>query len=366
MVQPLSLKSPHARSHRHLLTAETERPAPTAAGAEASLGDLIKTLGEQLTAPEYIAAHPTLHAKTQIATFKTAAELMAEARQAQRDSGKTLQGRLNLDDGLKSDIRKIFQHSAIICAGAENIPEDDARNMLLRFEEMCRRREIAIPPALRPAIHRLLAIENLINAHALGMPPHKTLAYTLHEGAGGPALAADPRFAKLQPWVIARAAFYNPAGSERYLLDGIDRQKTLAADPRFAKLPPWAIARAAFHNPAGSERYLLDGIKRRDALAADPRFAALPPSVIAHAAFYNPAGTGVNPQASAEKLLGKFLRGEMQIVGYEMRDGVVTRISDESGGDPGMDDDAFDIPDEIPGPDTAPAPPPAPGAPPLP
>ncbi len=151
------------------------------------------------------------------AHYEAARTLVAKARAKQKERGKALKGRNGRDaDERKADISAIFTHSALIKTLASPAWDNlikKTEDAAFLFEKLCARNGFKIPKNLRPYIHRLLMIENAVNAQNLDMNPQKTLSYTIYEGM--PEQSLRESFPGLKPGIINQAVLYNPGRAKK-------------------------------------------------------------------------------------------------------------------------------------------------------
>jgi hypothetical protein len=113
--------------------------------------------------------------------------------------------------------------------------------LLERFEEMCRRRRLNVPPHLRPAILGVLVTELQVNEQALKVSPEKLISVTAYSGAVGPALPKEfPDFADT-PGTFRRAVVSNPTDPRGFLRRTQQTVAALAADEEFKTLTCFII-----------------------------------------------------------------------------------------------------------------------------
>lgn len=118
---------------------------------------------ENIPPPETASLDPDL--------LRRAAEFMSEARQVQRESGRTLSGNSYLSEGTQVEANRTRAHSGLLAELARSpevsVPRNVQQLTFERFEEMCRRRKFHIPQELRAIVYRLLALELVVNCSVL-------------------------------------------------------------------------------------------------------------------------------------------------------------------------------------------------------
>jgi hypothetical protein len=266
-----------------------------------------------------------------------AAEFMADVREEQAASGKTLSGRTNISSERVIAILREAETSNLIRAVADSLGgQQSLQKLFERFEEMCRRRKTHLPDALRPAITRLLAAELFSNTSALACSPDNAVSVTLHCGACAHDLMSDPDFAEFcdAPSIFRQVALSNPSDPRASLKRAQEAIATLindeefvefrdtpklfrfvaiwhpsdpkaalqkirliiaelSADDQFAEFrdTPWIFERVAIHNPTNPKEALKKAKKLTVELIDDPEFAYLrdTPWIFASVAVHNPA-----------------------------------------------------------------------------
>lgn len=216
-----------------------------------------------------------------------------QARHAQFVSGKKLTGHNYLSPESQRTIRKAAR------GGAGGAPRD----LFERFEEMCRRRSLAVDAELRPTLFELLAWELAANHAALGGRKARLVAVTVLQGAIGPELTADPEFERFReaPGVFTQAAVNYPADPRGFLQRLSATIDVLAKEPEFKRFrkTPFVFTQAAMHYPCNPGAFLRKASAAMDALAREPEFKRFRkmPHVFAKAALTYPS----NPRAFLRK-----------------------------------------------------------------
>ncbi|MDD3371215.1 MAG: hypothetical protein PHE27_05250 [Alphaproteobacteria bacterium] len=183
-------------------------------------------------------------------------------RKKQRESGKALCGCFKLSP---ETIKAIKDASRIVfeIAPSNGLTCESMTTLMMRFEELCRRQEIAMPASARIDVLRYLVSELIANHTALGGNPNKLIAVTLYRGAVGPRIVAGfPMFSET-PGILRHATEKNPSDPEKFLRNVNGTIDALAAQNsngqgEFSCFSdtPWVFKHAAVHNLSDPERFL--------------------------------------------------------------------------------------------------------------
>jgi hypothetical protein len=223
------------------------------------------------------------------------------AREAQKLSGKSLRGHSYLSPDIEEE--SFAAREALLSSdlgkelGLRGLKNRDLETLSLRFEEMCRRREVTLPacPEERGKIYGLLAHQLLYDADLLGYPPSKLIPVTLTSTKRPSHFEFDERFEafKDSPWIFRYAAVNHPSDPEGFLVSVIDNISKLSSDKRFEafKDSPGIFLRAAIGNPSDPEGFLVSVIDNISKLSSDKRFEAFKdsPGIFLRAAVHNPS-----------------------------------------------------------------------------
>jgi hypothetical protein len=225
--------------------------------------------------------------------IQCAAAFADEVRQIQSKSGKRFMGRNTLSSEIQYAIMKAASGSEIVAAVSEAGEGMAVRNLLERFEEMCRRRKVNIDAELRPALVKILAGELLANHSALGGSVRKLIGVTVVQGAIGPGLIKEFEHFRETPNVILKAAAGYPSDPRAFLRKAADTVDTLATEREFERFreTPSVFTTAAVDYPNDPRAFLRKVGGHIDALASEPEFERFreTPWVIAKAAVNYPS-----------------------------------------------------------------------------
>ncbi len=204
---------------------------------------------------------------------------MAKVRRAQFDSGRSLAGPARMAPDQHYAITAASDSSGLVAAAKEALQIDPPVNaMFERFEEMCRRRGVAIDPTLRPGVLKLLAAELWANAEGLEARPKDLIAVTVYHGNIA-ALITEEEFASLRdtPGVFTRAGIGYPSDPRGFLRKVPKDVAALATEEEFASLrdTPGVFKHAAVHNSSDPHAFLRKVQEDVTALATEEEFASL-------------------------------------------------------------------------------------------
>jgi hypothetical protein len=198
----------------------------------------------------------------ELSQLRRAAEFMRRVRSAQAKKGKRFVGGNHLRAEREQAITAAVSSSTLVAALKESAQGDMPVNQLAeRFEEMCRRLEVAVDASLRPYIVNLLAAELWANHTALPIPAEKLISLTVHQGAIGPKLIKEfARFRKT-PGIFSQAASC-PSDPRAFLCRVAKTIDALTEDPqfeRFRETPNVFVEAATDHarDPLGYLRGLI-------------------------------------------------------------------------------------------------------------
>jgi hypothetical protein len=211
--------------------------------------------------------------------LRRAAAFMKEARLVQQNSGLSLAGPSKLTAQQKAAIDKAANSSFLVTAVKSSLAVDRPLSIMFeRFEEMCRRREMAIDHHLRPVIFDLLILEFCANARQFEAVPRHLVAVTVYHGSIA-TLAEEEEFAALcdAPGVFRHAAVHYPSDPRRFLRRVQKHAAALAEEEEFAALrdTPGVFRHASVNYPSDPRRFLRRVKKHITMLAKDKEFAPL-------------------------------------------------------------------------------------------
>lgn len=183
-------------------------------------------------------SHPSVSEPIHADRLRRAADFLAEVRRVQRESGRKLTGRAHLSDETLGAFFDAWDDSRLLAELRSPpdvvVPHDVQGTLFERFEELCRRRRIAVPDDLRPAVYRLLALELAVNGQLLGDTSESLASATLYNGVLDALRDQFPEFADT-PGLLREAAQGYPSDPATFLADTRDSIARLEADERFAQ-----------------------------------------------------------------------------------------------------------------------------------
>lgn len=210
--------------------------------------------------------------------LKGAEVLIESLRDAQRLSGKSAQGCSHLSRERLELISEFVENDPILRAvGAGNADLRTAIERLLeRFEELCRRRDIAIQTeTARKWAYRILAVELMVNAQVCEMEPGEVLSATLLNSKLVSDIFSQKEFPALDdaPSLIRDAIRHRPGRERAWLSDILVAEERLQHHPAFCTLSdsPW-VFRVAASCHKEPEVFLRNVVAARMRLEADPEF----------------------------------------------------------------------------------------------
>ncbi len=183
--------------------------------------------------------------------LQQASAFMLEVRQAQVESGKRCISSVHLTTEQQYAITGAANASSFVEAVKQSTETDLPLQYLFeRFEEMCRRRKIAIDAPLRPALVKLLAGELFANQRALGASAKQLVSVTLYQGAIGPELVNEFVEFRDRPGILRQAAVERSFDPRNYLRSVVNTISVLEIDPEFERFrdTPGVFTYAAANN----------------------------------------------------------------------------------------------------------------------
>ncbi len=176
--------------------------------------------------------------------WEGAAFLIDLARERQRHTQFKFVSGVHLPDKLKFDIRKFIRKDPIgkvICTDKVSLAA--AERLILRFEELCRRRDITIlSQSSRKYSYRLLLIDLHINSETTGISPKKLVTTTLLNSELICSLFEDKslnKFLSTSPSFIEILTSRNPADLRGTLEIANLRTQSILKDPKFKLFSAW-------------------------------------------------------------------------------------------------------------------------------
>ena len=210
--------------------------------------------------------------------LRSASQFIHSVREIQRDC-KPLSGGAFLSEDTLELLRDTAKETASFMSSMNcGDAEQELEALLIRFEEMCRRRKMPIPPKIRPAVYELLAGELVANASLLGAPPKGIISFTVLRGAAS-ALVDNQEFASFRdtPGIFRRAVMGKPNDPDGFLRGVIQKIDELPKREEFASLRDWPgiLRQAAISYPSNPEAFLRGVIEKIDELLKQEEFASL-------------------------------------------------------------------------------------------
>ncbi len=200
--------------------------------------------------------------------LRAAAAYLSQAREAQRQSGKSLKGHTFLSAATRHAIRGILANDSFCRWVAEQTDDGvvagsglSLRTLCERFEEMQRRR--GRPPTLghvAPSVYRLLALQLLANSVSLGIPARDAVGVTVLHDDLAAGLLREEEFAVFQPtpWIVRHAAVWYASDPRGFLRDAIRVATAILGEAEFAgfRAVPGTVRYAVIRYPEDPRAYL--------------------------------------------------------------------------------------------------------------
>jgi hypothetical protein len=190
-------------------------------------------------------------------------EFMEKVREKQYKEGKPMRGATGIDESVKQAIASASNNSGFISSLEESdiISNQNATKMFVRFEEMCRRRNMEMSAEIRPSIMKILCGELFSNQTAFTDNSDEVLSVTVYHGSVL-GLLAETEFAEFKdsPFIFKRAVVGFPSDPRGFLRKVIADTKSLSSDERLKEFSdvPFIFRYAAVHNPKEPAKLLLD------------------------------------------------------------------------------------------------------------
>lgn len=193
-----------------------------------------------------------------------ARQFMADARSIQLSCGKVVRGMSYRTEQIRDQANGAQEAGEALGAlpelSGERMPRKRRRILYDRFVELCRRRQITIPPELAPWVYRHLAEELAENTHRLRLRPATLTSATLHVGRLSPVIDAYPEFHDT-PYVFRTAVRNQPVNPGKFLERVRETIAALQSDPRAQAVRdnPRLLRRIAVLHPTDPVGSLLTG-----------------------------------------------------------------------------------------------------------
>jgi hypothetical protein len=226
--------------------------------------------------------------------WRLAEDALNIAREVQRESGKLMSGRICLDDLTERRIERFLKTDAIYRDLVEGDPTfaKPSRNILERFEELVRRREVLIRVPQRD-IYRVLVLNLYAESEALGLHPQKLVGATLLNSESLAAILKEPEFEAWTetPGAVRQAVVGNATDPRAALRKWEANTNAILMEPEFQAWTemPGAVRRAVVSNAADPRAALRRWEADIDAILTEPEFEAWreTPSAVRRAAVCN-------------------------------------------------------------------------------
>lgn len=223
---------------------------------------------------------------------ETLVRLMQTVRKKQAKRAKPLAGMIKLSPDQKVAAQ---QSAALIQVFNATAGYEALNTLMIRFLDMARRNEVAIPEKKMPLIAAMLLREWAMNVEALALKKKfdQLLPLTLYQGADFATAPTEPRFKEFHDTlgIFRQVAIYYPMRPRAHLKFMKDTIRALKADDEFAEFRDTpGIFRTAVNTRPGNPAEFLRMVQAHIArLSLDPRFKEYEttPSIIKLAAIHN-------------------------------------------------------------------------------
>ena len=220
--------------------------------------------------------------------LELARTFLDNVRLTQKESGKLARGRNRLSSET-SDAMNIQLDSISKLIDILELPNDTAKKLCERFEEICRRRRMKMIDEIRREIYELLIFELSINTQELEMEPDQLVSVTLLSEVPAGFILQEKEFEwfKGNLGIVKRAAekYSNPREFLRTVKETVEE---ILEEEEFKDFweTPWMVLHAAVHNPTDPRRLLRKVIKTVEGFLEKEKFKCFRTNkwVIRHAA----------------------------------------------------------------------------------